>query len=63
MSTTKHQKQRRKDKNYKRIFKLEMTEDQIDKLVDATGSTSIDLAKALQKALNLTIEELAKNRI
>ncbi|MCW4018320.1 MAG: tyrosine-type recombinase/integrase [Candidatus Bathyarchaeota archaeon] len=46
--------------DYKKKFNVELTQEQIDILQSATDDASLDLAKALQKALNLTIKDLAK---
>ena len=51
-----------KGQPYKRKIHLELTEEEQNKLMEATNSTSIDLAKALQKALNLTIEDLIRKK-
>jgi integrase len=58
----KEQEAEKKGIPYKSKFTIDLTEEQIDRLMDATSASSVEIAKALQKALNLTIEELAKNK-
>jgi uncharacterized protein (DUF342 family) len=45
---------------YTKKFTVELSQEQIDTIESVTDSTSIDIAKAFQKALKLTIEDLAK---
>jgi hypothetical protein len=46
---------------FKKRFNLELTQEQIGILMSVADDTSIDIAKALQKALKLTIDDLAKS--
>jgi hypothetical protein len=50
-----------KGEQYKKKFNIELTQEQIDILRSVADDTNIDLAKALQKALKLTIDELAES--
>jgi hypothetical protein len=50
-------------KRYKSKIEVGLTDEQAEKFSEVSESLNIDLAKALQRALNMTIEELTKNQL
>ena len=50
-----------KEEKFSKKFSIELTDEQIEILKSVTDDASVDLAKAIQKALKLTIEDIAKN--
>jgi len=51
---------KKQGKSYERRVVLDLTDEQIAKVNEVTNRLDIDISKALQKALNLTIDDLMK---